>query len=709
MAQQAMPPDSNSTIGLLLKALLTILQKLSDPIPLFVLAICIIALLAAAIGGQGLIVELRVFLAFLAVVGIAGIVASQFLRLKRLKSPGGASMSLHASKMNAGKKRLDLLRQCLDRLNEDEFQELMISLLSPSERTRLTQPHARATFLGDLEQWGNSYLDRLEGKLRDREEWCKRLSDLLEQLEGLATAAETAQQPERLQGAVKEQREGHVISVDFVNRVDELDSIFRSTQLAQYWIIDAPAGYGKSRFLQEIQRHYETKGWACCYVEIPRDTPLKTRALVGEIARELGFSGNYRGRMEARRIGRQIAASLLDLLVEVEAKDGIKEKIHLFEAKYSGVSIALDNVEVLDDQTLSELAALIPGIYDGLIGGGFFSGQNRLRFFLAGRGARGRALATLNKGGAVMTERTLSAYSFDVVETTVGQYALKKQVTPPETNLGETAACLMDLTGGHPGCMATILEELAQSKFAHAPFVLKEDVDRFLSQVVFPVLEDLENVSDRSELVSILETLSVFRRYGAWLLQALISEKHIQWDGDGYQLEGVLIETYLVERRKGFLQDDITRRLFALRLRHRNPDRFRELCQAGPIIYENYLKSSDRPRYPEIVAVEWLYQKLQYEYYVEGKRGTSLMQEILRSVAHASDILVATWDYREIIPDFIDALNEDWELEFTVNHLLSEEGYSREPYRQLLQRVEEERHQQEKKAQRLLRGEESNE
>lgn len=39
MAQQAIPPDSNSTVDLLLKALLTILQKLSDPIPSFVLAI----------------------------------------------------------------------------------------------------------------------------------------------------------------------------------------------------------------------------------------------------------------------------------------------------------------------------------------------------------------------------------------------------------------------------------------------------------------------------------------------------------------------------------------------------------------------------------------------------------------------------------------------------------------------------------------------
>ncbi len=91
-------------------------------------------------------------------------------------------MSPTSLELDARKKRLDLLRQCLDRLNENEFQELTISLLSPSERTRLTQPRTRTNFLGDLEQWGAPYLDSLEDKLCQRDEWHRRLSDLLEQL-----------------------------------------------------------------------------------------------------------------------------------------------------------------------------------------------------------------------------------------------------------------------------------------------------------------------------------------------------------------------------------------------------------------------------------------------------------------------------------------------------------------------------------------------
>ena len=80
--------------------------------------------------------------------------------------------------MDARKKRMDLLRQCLDRLTDNEFQELIILLLSPPERTRLTQPATRTSFLGDLEQY--SYLDELEDTLRSREEWRRRLRDLLE-------------------------------------------------------------------------------------------------------------------------------------------------------------------------------------------------------------------------------------------------------------------------------------------------------------------------------------------------------------------------------------------------------------------------------------------------------------------------------------------------------------------------------------------------
>lgn len=583
--------------------------------------------------------------------------------------------------MNARERRLDLLRQCLDKLLGDEFQELVVLTLPVEVRGKLSQPVTRTSFLGDLEQLGEQYLDALEDTLRNREGWRKRLPgylEELEELEGLRESVVIEESREEHVISVEEPREKPIVSLDFVNRVVELDEVFQSTLPAQYWIVDAPAGYGKSRFLQEIRRRYESKGWVCCYIEIPREKPsLDILGLANQIVSRLRCREPSERQFVAKRMGQQIAASISDLSVTVEEKT-----ISLREAQYLGIALLLDNIEVLDDQTLSELGEFMAGVSEGLKNTGFLGRQNRLRFFLSGRSARRKASILLPTGmGGV--QRALSPYSFPVVVETVRQYALGAGVVLPEENLPEIAAHLMHLTGGHPGCMSTILGKLAEERFAGAPSILWEDAESLCKDVVLPVLRKFEDEFDTPELISIMETLSVFRRYGPWLLQTLINKQHIHWDGDGYQLEFALVETYLMERKAGFLQDDITRRLFAIRLRHRDLPRFRRLCREGLIICEEYLHS--KPRRSEIVAVEWLYQKLQYEYYVEEKRGNHLKQEILKATDYILDMLVATWDYREIIPDFREALNRDWEFEFVTNFFLSEKGYNHDLYRQLVE------------------------
>lgn len=558
-----------------------------------------------------------------------------------------------------------LISWCLEKLNENQFTELKRLVLTPKEQDELTQPVTKASFLGDIERWG--YQDKLEEILRKR--WPDILSEPLKQLE-----------EHRRDVPTEEPAVVEPISVDFVNRIEEFKTIFQSAMLAQHWIIDAPAGYGKTEFLKEIRERYtKTEGWLCCYVELPREAPLQIRALAHEIIREFGGSENFREEIGARQIGRRIAAYLLNLCV------GTNEKICLLSAQYSGIAVFVDNIESLEQETLSGLADLIGGVYEGLNGSGFFNRQNRLRFFLAGRDARRKASSILSERSVPTADMALSPYTFSVVQDTVRQYALKAGVIPPEENLRETSAQLMYLTGGHPGCIAAILQELAKGRFAEAPFVLKEEPEKF-NGVVFSVLRDLESASDRRELIPILETLSVFRRYKPWMLRHLLDKRYIHWIRDEYELESALSETYLLEKKEGFLQNDISRRLFAIRFRTMDPDRFRRLCSEGPTLYENYLHSP-KPWHPETVVVEWLYQKLQYEYYVEGKRGENLRRVILEATRSALGMLETMWDSREIIPVFADILKEDWELQFMVNYFSSEEGYSDEPYKELLGQV----------------------
>jgi hypothetical protein len=84
----------------------------------------------------------------------------------------------------------------------------------------------------------------------------------------------------------------------------------------------------------------------------------------------------------------------------------------------------------------------------------------------------------------------------------------------------------------------------------------------------------------------------------------------ITTDGDEHRLEDKLTQTFLVTRKEGFLQDDITRRLLAIRLRHEKPDRFANISKVARETYAELLSNPKTVR-PEMIAIELLYQELQ--------------------------------------------------------------------------------------------------
>ena len=154
MDRQVTPPSNGSFVGLLLKAVLNITQRLSDPIPLFILAICILLLTAAAIGGENLVIEIRILFGILAIVGIAAMLASRLLP-QSVKGDG-----------NMSKKRLQVLRKRLEVLNDVQFQEMIIALLTPVEQDELTKPVTEGSFLNDMDRWGR--LDEVEQYLNQK-------------------------------------------------------------------------------------------------------------------------------------------------------------------------------------------------------------------------------------------------------------------------------------------------------------------------------------------------------------------------------------------------------------------------------------------------------------------------------------------------------------------------------------------------------------
>lgn len=463
-------------------------------------------------------------------------------------------------------------------------------------------------------------------------------------------------------------------NIMFVNRIIELNQVVLSVSPVQHWAVDAPSGFGKTQFLLECKKRYTMEGWACAYVAISRYAPEKISALANQIIKALGAQTMCEAGINTKEMGRHIAARLLspDIFAEEQAPG-------LLGAKFQGAAIFIDNIEATDDQTLSELADLINSVFEGLSETAFFANRNRLRFFLAGRYIH-KSSSVLRNKNLFVTELSLSPYTFAVIQEAVRMYASNAGVPLADNTLPNIAAELMYLNGGHPGCTASFLKEQSKQHFVMALFSLQGNSGSSVAHVN-AVLDDLNKYGkDVCQLIPVLETLSAFRYYDTWLLKELIEKKHIAWKEDCYRLEEALLGAYLLQRKGGFLQDGITRRLFAIHLRLKDFGQFQSICREGEAMYRQRLETGAL-KHPEKFAVEYMYQHLQYAYYVENVRGEDLKKNIQDTLMYILNILIQRFgEPHETEHDFFEILAQDWELEFTTNYMLKDKTYTSKFY-----------------------------
>ena len=142
---------------LLLQILRNITDRLSE-IPLLVVAIGILILVAAAIGGTNLVIEVRIFLGVLAFLGVIAILTLRYMSIKNNKTSKLGSKG--DEYMSDEQYQFQSLLKKLETLNKLQFEEVVVALLSPQEQNYLSQPLTRASFLNDMRRWGK--LDEVE-------------------------------------------------------------------------------------------------------------------------------------------------------------------------------------------------------------------------------------------------------------------------------------------------------------------------------------------------------------------------------------------------------------------------------------------------------------------------------------------------------------------------------------------------------------------
>ncbi|MBD3270148.1 hypothetical protein GF376_01335 [Candidatus Peregrinibacteria bacterium] len=451
--------------------------------------------------------------------------------------------------------------------------------------------------------------------------------------------------------------------VSFVNRKEELTDS-SANYAAPFLLYEAPAGYGKTELLKAIEHEHFRKGWLCAYVKVDQEAPSVTHVLENVVT-AFGYHDLLPLCENVSSVARALAAAL-------------KVRLESFERghKEVGAILLVDNIELLPlreaDVFLNQFLPLMQATL------------SVFRIRLAGRYTTSSWARKAKKCKLVV--HPLTPFKFNAVRDTI---RLKS-----ERQLDLRAAHLMHVTGGHPGCIIEILERMNFDEPVEQHFALNDDKYK---RIVLSTASQVRQ-SIPPKLRDVFDTLSVFRRYNYWLLERMIDDGLISYQGDARDLEKELTATYLVVRDQGFIQDEIVRRLLSIRLRWKERERFVTLCEQARVIYREYLGNTISR--PEFVAIEGLYQELQSRYYQESSPVLSqeaLQQEALRNEFFTDDgvlnfylkTLASKPEAQDIMADLRTRLirEEDWEFRFVVNFYLRDDQYTNKPYQQIIDAV----------------------
>jgi hypothetical protein len=471
--------------------------------------------------------------------------------------------------------------------------------------------------------------------------------------------------------------------IPFTNREDEIARIMSSFS-PPYYLLDAPAGYGKTALLKEVARRFkERRDWRCAYLIIQEDMTLAD--ISSALARKLHITAIN----PDLPWGYQLGGALRNQW-EKDPKDGLLLLFDIENPKLQVMRLLLEE--------------LIPAIQESLrVLEFFWESHNRFRVVLSGRyiAAVSRQVKTapLNP-----KELYLLPFTYDVIQESATKYLVGHK----DELIRELSAYLLHLTGGHPGCLAQSLRMyreagIAPNKFIEimGPVIWDEIVSETIKGINSEVLEIF------SEFDEIVKDLSIFRYWDHEILKYIL-EKDGSLEMNEYRLAEILVDTYLFSWQDRLLKDDIIRRLMALWVQHEEPKEFTSLCNDA---MEMCLKRLTDPRVqrPEMWVVEYLFQSLhRHANRIQSKEERRIVSEAFFN-ENLPRALCAFLEDREVASEaqpaelaaLIQVMDADWEFRFTVNYYMRERQYTGDQYTKLQKKAYEFLHMEPQRWKRL--------
>jgi len=374
------------------------------------------------------------------------------------------------------------------------------------------------------------------------------------------------------------------IRAAFANREEELRYIL-SPFSKPFVVINAPAGYGKSYLLIEAQRRLQGEGrWAIIWIECHGDDAEIT--LMEQIARSLGFAETVRTLADlAPIVGKSLDYTMADgLILFFDALDRWK--------KEPGPPVEwLPVAEFVKGKLLMGLNEII------------IRRRKEFRGIFAGRYIANWA----EDFPLPYSELNLSPFNKEVIRMFIMETMHRWRETggiEREYSAGELerfAEEVLDMTGGHPGAIAKIVQNVAEERrfdIILDLYFAPENKRALFKTFVSPEIPDLlEGVP--SPLQETFQVVSVFRGFNSATLDALLDAGYLRrWDKDGWGLYREMLKTHLVESDQPLSHDRILQRVLSAKMRFENPDQYKDLHRFAVDLYDRWVQGKDHHDQP---------------------------------------------------------------------------------------------------------------
>lgn len=363
--------------------------------------------------------------------------------------------------------------------------------------------------------------------------------------------------------------------VPFTNRERETEYMLQDMP-PLYTCYSAPTGYGKTELLRELERRYQRKeGWLTLFY-IHRGPPLSSSlALAQALFQHLGPPQESETTLATYcRLLRQELGAARGLLMLIDDAD------RLLAGEHAGRMFREQLLNQLRTELSTNKIELICCVAVRPIATSWQVPAQALVERLSGRGDGQRRQSA---AGRQRRKPQLSPFQYRNIRSTL--VSLHKELKLPKAEIDKTAAYILMMTGGHPGCMAELIEDwrsVEQTSTFQQRTAEHRGIVRRVAEAAYNSLPQ--------KLQPQMVSLSVFRYLTYEVLEALQKHGTIDPTLDTFELHRQLKGTGCYTEIGDLMTDSLVRSLLLRRLAWDEPEQYASLLRLAGKIYWQLLE-----------------------------------------------------------------------------------------------------------------------